>query len=58
MNRRNRQHDSTMDSSSYIAVQVPDVIYLFLKIIFVIFENCSDVMFKINFSMIIILNIG
>ena len=38
MSRRNRRRDSTMDSSSHIAVQVPDVIYLFLEIMFVMFE--------------------
>ena len=39
MNRRDRRRDSTIDSSNHIVVQVPDVIYLFLEIIFVIFEN-------------------
>ena len=29
MSRHNQQHDSTMDSSGHIAVQVPDVICIF-----------------------------
>ena len=39
MNRCNQRRDSTIDLSSHIAAQAPDVIYLFLEIIFVIFEN-------------------
>ena len=38
MSQYNRRNDSTTDSSDHIVVRAPDVIYLFLEIMFVMFK--------------------
>ena len=37
MSRRNQRRDLTIDLSGHIVVQIPDIIYLFLEIMFVMF---------------------